>query len=74
MEYVLTTAHEISGSVAHTMGDSITQALNGVTGQIRPLAPEVRGLFDAMLGSPIGTAIGVGLLALLVGLLFARRG
>ena len=74
MEYALTTAHEISGSIAHTLGGSITQAMNGVTGQMQPLAPQLRNIFDWMLNNPLGTAIGVGVLALLVGLLFAQRG
>ena len=74
MEYVLMTAHEISGSIAHSLGGSITHIMNGVTGQMQPLAPDVRTLFDSMLNNPIGTALGVGLLVLLVGLLFARRG
>ena len=74
MEYALTTAHEISGSIAHTLGGSITQAMNGVTGQMQPLAPQVRTIFDWMLNNPVGTAIGVGVLALLVGLLLAQRG
>jgi len=74
MEYALTTAHGISGSIAHTLGGSITQAMNGVTGQMQPLAPQVRTIFDWMLNNPVGTAIGVGVLALLVGLLLAQRG
>jgi hypothetical protein len=73
MEYALTTAHDISGSIAHSLGGSITQALNGVTGQMQPLAPQVRSIFDWMLNNPVGTAIGVGVLALLVGLMLAQR-
>ena len=73
MEYALMTAHEISGSIAHTLGGTITQAMNGVTGQMQPLAPQVRTIFDWMLNNPVGTAIAVGVLALLVGLLLAQR-
>lgn len=74
MEYALMTAHEISGSIAHTLGGSITQVMNGITGQAQPLAPAVRDLFQSMLNSPMGAALGVGLLVLLVGLLLAQRG
>ena len=74
MEYVLTTTQDISGSIAHSVGGSITQIMNGLTGQMQPLAPEVRNVFDWMLNNPLGTAIGVGVLALLVGLLLAQRG
>jgi len=48
--------------------------MNGVTGQMQPLAPQLRTIFDWMLNNPVGTAIGVGVLALLVGLLLAQRG
>jgi len=74
MEYVLTTAQDISGSIAHSVGGSITQIMNGFTGQMQPLAPQIRNIFDWMLNNPLGTAIGVGVLALLVGLMFAQRG
>jgi hypothetical protein len=74
MEYVLTTAQDISGSIGHSVGGSITQIMNGLTGQMQPLAPQIRNVFDWMLNNPLGTAIGVGVLALLVGLLLAQRG
>ena len=74
MEYALTTAQDISGSIAHSVGGSITQIMSGLTGQMQPLAPQIRNVFDWMLNNPLGTAIGVGVLALLVGLLIAQRG
>ncbi len=72
MEYVLTTTYAVSGLVAQTVRDILTQTLNGVTSHLQQFGPHARVFSDSISGIPIG-AVGIGLLVLLVGLLLTRR-
>ena len=73
VEYVLTTSQRVSGSVAQGLRDTFGQALSSVTGPLQQLAPDARRFVDPILGNPIGAAIGIGVLVLVVGLLLVRR-
>ena len=74
VEYVLTTTHavSVSGLVAQALRNILSQALNGVTSHLQQVGPSARVSSDSISGIPV-SAIGIGLLVLLVGLVLTRH-